>query len=57
MKVVLDTNVLLSGLLIPKSIPGRIVQSWHNAHFDLVISEPMLDEIARALTQETIALE
>jgi predicted nucleic acid-binding protein len=28
MKVVLDTNVLVSGLMYPKSAPGRIVSAW-----------------------------
>ena len=28
MKVVLDTNVLISGLAYPNSIPGRIVAAW-----------------------------
>ena len=49
MIIVLDTNVLLSGLMLPDSIPGKIVQAWQNAHFDLALSEPMLDEITRVL--------
>ncbi len=54
MRVVLDTNVLLSGLMISESVPGRIVQAWRNAHFELVLSEPMLDEIARVLAYPKI---
>lgn len=49
MIVVLDTNVLLSGLILPESIPGKIIQAWQNAHFDLALSEPMLNEITRVL--------
>ena len=49
MKVVLDTNVLISGLMLPDSVPGRIVQAWRAAKFDLVLSEPMLEEIERVL--------
>lgn len=49
MKVVLDTNVLLSGLMLSDSIPGSIVRAWRVAQFDLVLSEPMLDEIRRVL--------
>lgn len=55
MKVVLDTNVLISGLMLPKSIPGKIVTAWRNAHFELVLSEPMLAEIARVLAYPKIA--
>lgn len=40
--------------MIPKSMPGRIVQAWRNAHFDLVLCEPMLDEIARVLAYPKI---
>jgi predicted nucleic acid-binding protein len=41
-KVVLDTNVMVSGLMRPNSIPGRIVAAWRNAHFHLVLSETTL---------------
>ncbi len=54
MKVVLDTNVLLSGLMLPESVPGRIVRAWRAAQFDLVLSEPMLDEIGRVLAYPKI---
>jgi putative PIN family toxin of toxin-antitoxin system len=53
-KVVLDTNVLLSGLMLPESVPGRIVRAWRAAQFDLVLSEPMLDEIGRVLAYPKI---
>ncbi len=54
MKVVLDTNVLLSGLMLPESVPGRIVRAWRAAQFELVLSEPMLDEIGRVLAYPKI---
>lgn len=49
MKVVLDTNVFISGLMLPKSIPGKIIQAWSLAHFDLLLSEEMLQEIGKVL--------
>jgi putative PIN family toxin of toxin-antitoxin system len=55
MKVVLDTNALISGLMLPESNPGKIVSAWRNAHFDLVLSDPMLAEIARVLAYPKIA--
>ncbi len=55
MKVVLDTNVLISGLMLPQSIPGKIVTAWRNAHFDLVLSDPMLAEITKVLAYPKIA--
>lgn len=54
MKVVLDTNVLLSGLMFPDGAPGRVVAAWHEARFDLVISVHQLAEIGRALAYPKI---
>ena len=55
MKVVLDTNVLVSGLMFPESTPGRIVAAWSDAHFDVVSSREQLAEIARVLGYPKIA--
>jgi uncharacterized protein len=48
-KVVLDTNVLLSGLMAPEGTPGRILAAWFDARFDVVMSIEQLAEIGRAL--------
>jgi len=53
-KVVLDTNVLLSGLMFPDGAPGRVVAAWRQARFELVISVPQLAEIGRALAYPKI---
>jgi uncharacterized protein len=49
MKIVLDTNVLMSGLAYPNSIPGRIVAAWDLHALRLAMSRFQLDEIARVL--------
>jgi uncharacterized protein len=49
LRVVLDTNVLVSGLAYPGSVPGRIVSLWHQGGLDVVLSPYILDEIARVL--------
>ena len=49
MKVVLDTNVLLSGLMFPEGAPGRIVASWVEARFEVALSLDRLAEIGRVL--------
>ena len=54
MKVVLDTNVLLSGLMFPDGAPGRVVAAWRQTRFELVISVPQLAEIGRALAYPKI---
>ena len=50
MKVVLDTNVLISGLGRSGGPPGRIFDAWLAGKFDLVTSEPLIDELMRALS-------
>lgn len=54
MKVVLDTNVLLSGLMSPGGVPGRIVAAWLEAQFEVVFSVNQLTEISRVLTYPKI---
>lgn len=49
MRVVLDANVLLSGLVTGTSTPQRIVQLWSDDQFDLVASDHILDGVERAL--------
>lgn len=49
MRVVIDTNVLVSGLAFPGGPPGRIVSAWRAGSFGLVVSEFVLDELARIL--------
>lgn len=54
MKVVLDTNVLISGLILPKSVPGSIVNGWKSGQFELAFSEEMLAEVGRVLSYPKI---
>lgn len=49
MRVVLDANVLLSGLAYPASVPGRIVAAWRNGALEVVLSHFILDELRRVL--------
>ena len=49
MKVVLDTNVLISGLGRSRGPPGQIFNAWLAGRFDLVTSDPLIDELMLAL--------
>ncbi len=49
MRVVIDTNVFVSGLMLPASVPGRILSAAHAGSFDIVLSEPILEEISATL--------
>ena len=49
LRVVLDTNVLVSGIAYPASIPGRILGAWRQGAIEVVLSRYILDELARVL--------
>jgi putative PIN family toxin of toxin-antitoxin system len=49
LRVVLDTNVLVSGLAYPLGAPGRIVNAWQRGGLDVVLSKYILDEMVRVL--------
>ena len=49
LRVVLDTNVLLSGIAYPGSIPGKIVSDWRHGAIEVVLSAYILDELRRVL--------
>ena len=43
MKIVLDTNVLISGIFF-SGLPGKILQSWHSRKFQLAVSIEIIEE-------------
>jgi putative PIN family toxin of toxin-antitoxin system len=47
--VVLDTNVLLSGIAYPGSVPGKLIAAWRHGALDVVLSTYILDELRRVL--------
>ena len=49
MQVILDTNVWVSGLLLPKSKAGVILAEWKKLSFDVLLSPYILQEIERVL--------
>ena len=46
MKVVLDTNVVISGIFFPGP-PSLILEAWRQGRFQLVISREIFEEYAR----------
>jgi len=48
MRVVLDTNVLLSALISPHGSPDVIYRAWRAARFEIVTSSAQLEELRRA---------
>ena len=55
LRVVLDTNVIVSGLIKPAGVPGQIVTAWRNGAFRLVLPEFLLEEIAATLMRPKLA--
>ena len=47
--VVLDTNVPLSGLTYPASVPGRLIAAWRFGALEGVLSNFILAELRRPL--------
>jgi len=48
MRVVLDSNILLSALISPHAPPHRIYQAWRKGVFELVTCSEQIEEIHRA---------
>lgn len=50
MRVVLDVNVLIAALLARESAPAHLLLRWLAGDFELVISDRLMSELARALS-------
>ncbi|MFA6920943.1 MAG: putative toxin-antitoxin system toxin component, PIN family [Gallionella sp.] len=49
LRVVLDTNVLLSGIAYPASVPGKIMSAWRHGSIEVLLSVYILEELRRVL--------
>jgi putative PIN family toxin of toxin-antitoxin system len=49
LRVVIDTNVLLSGIAYPASIPGKILAAWRHGSIEVLLSGYILEELSRVL--------
>lgn len=47
MRVIIDTNVLVSALLYERSLPYQLVTLWRQGRFTLLISAEQFDELRR----------
>lgn len=45
MRVILDTNVLVSALLTPDGVPARLLDAWFEGRYELLTSESQLEEL------------
>ena len=54
LRVILDTNVLLSALIRVDSKPYKLVRAWLDGRFELVSSEAQLEELRRVSRYEQL---
>lgn len=54
MRIVLDTNIWVSGLLLPNSNAGKILKGWNEARFEVILSPYILEEIGKVLAYPKI---
>lgn len=54
MRVVLDSNIYLSALISEKGNPFKIIQRWQEKEFDVLVSQPIINEILRVTAYERI---
>ena len=54
MRVILDTNVLLSALIRVDSKPYKLVRAWLDGRFELVSGEAQLEELRRVSRYEQV---
>jgi putative PIN family toxin of toxin-antitoxin system len=54
MKVVLDTNLLVSALINSRGTPAKILEAWKNGEIILIFSPAILKEIGQVLNYHQI---
>ena len=55
MRVVPDTNILVSALLVQLGLPAAIYRAWQEGYFTLLICAEQLDELKATLHKPAIA--
>jgi putative PIN family toxin of toxin-antitoxin system len=51
MRAVIDTNVWVSAILVPDGQAARALRSFRDGRFELVLSQPLLEELAATLAR------
>lgn len=53
-RAVVDTNVLVAGILSPRGAPAEIWRRWRDGEFEIVVSPRLLTELADVLARSSI---
>ena len=54
MQVVLDANIYISALIFSKGNSAAIIERWLAGEFDVLISQPIIDELLRVTGYERL---
>ncbi|WP_454061737.1 putative toxin-antitoxin system toxin component, PIN family [Candidatus Nitrospira salsa] len=54
MRLVLDTNILISGLLSQVAPPAQLLQRWLEGRYELATSPAQVEELTRVLTYKKL---
>lgn len=54
MRVVLDSNLIISALITGAGVPARVLEAWRRGRFHLVLSEEQLEELRRVTRYERV---
>jgi putative PIN family toxin of toxin-antitoxin system len=55
LRIVIDTNILVSATIIPGSTPAKLIQQWRANRFALITCQAALDEADNVLKRPHIA--
>ena len=55
LRVVVDTNVWVSALINPRGFPARMLKAFYDQRFELVLSDPLLEELANVVSRSGVA--
>lgn len=53
-RVIIDTNLFVSGIILSDSLPGQLLKAWQNDFFTLLVTNDILAEIEEVLRREKI---
>jgi len=54
MRAVLDTNVIVSAVLVRRGNENHVLSAWRSGAFDLILSPQLLEELGRVLSYAKI---
>lgn len=52
LRIVIDTNLLLSIIIAPNSTPDKVFQEWAKESYILLVSQPLLNELEDVTSRE-----